>query len=34
MFYKKLRNAYRGMVYTRADDTGAVFYFSAEDFEG
>ncbi len=34
MFYKKLRNAYRSMVYTRADDSGAVFYFSAEDFEG
>ena len=34
MFYKAIRNAYRGMIYTRADDNGAVFYFSAEDFEG
>ena len=34
MFYKAIRNAYRGMIYTRADDNGAVFYFSADDFEG
>lgn len=34
MFYKAVRNAYRGMIYTRADDNGAVFYFSADDFEG
>ena len=34
MFYKAIRNAYRGMIYPRADDNGAVFYFSADDFEG
>jgi dipeptidyl aminopeptidase/acylaminoacyl peptidase len=34
MFYKAVRNAYRGMIYSRADDNGAVFYFSADDFEG
>ena len=34
IFEKQIVNAYRGMAYTRCDDNGTAFYFSAEDFEG
>ncbi len=34
MLYRYLKKQITAMVYTRADDTGAVFYFSADDFEG
>jgi len=34
IFGKIIEKNYRAQVYSRADDTGCVFYFSAEDFEG
>lgn len=34
MIFNKLEQMYKSMVYTRADDNGCIFYFSAEDFEG
>ena len=34
IFEKKILNMYRGMMYTRCDDTETVFYFSADDFPG
>jgi len=34
MLYRFLKKQITDMVYTRADDTGAVFYFSAADFPG
>ncbi|MGM9625962.1 MAG: alpha/beta hydrolase family protein [Eubacteriales bacterium] len=34
MLYHLIRKKYRDTVYTRADDTGCVFYFSAADFPG
>lgn len=34
IFEKQIVNAYRGMAYTRCDDNGTAFYFSAEDFAG
>ena len=34
MILKKIEEAYRSAIYTRADATKAIFYFSAEDFEG
>ena len=34
MLYRFLKKQITDMIYTRADDTGAVFYFSAEDFPG
>ncbi len=34
MIFNKLEQLYKKMVYTRADDNGCVFYFSAADFEG
>ena len=34
IFEKKIINMYKGMMYTRCDDTETVFYFSAEDFSG
>lgn len=34
MLFKVVEKFYRKMLYTRADDTGAVFYFSADDFVG
>ena len=34
IFEKQVIAAYRGMAYTRCDDNGTAFYFSAEDFEG
>ncbi len=34
MLYRFLKKQITDMIYTRADDTGAVFYFSADDFEG
>lgn len=34
IFEKQILNAYRSMAYTRCDDTGRVFYFSAADFDG
>lgn len=34
MLYRFLKKQITDMVYTRADDTGAVFYFSADDFPG
>ncbi len=33
MIFKKIYGIYRGMVYSRADDNGCVFYFSHRDFE-
>ncbi len=34
MLYRFLKKQITDMVYPRADDTGAVFYFSADDFAG
>ena len=34
IFEKQILNIYKGMMFTRQDDTETVFYFSAEDFEG
>ena len=34
IFEKAVVNTYRGMMYSRCDDTESVKYFSAEDFEG
>lgn len=34
MLYRFLKKKFTDMIYTRADDTGAVFYFSAADFPG
>ena len=34
MLYRFLKKQITNMVYSRADDTGAVFYFSADDFPG
>lgn len=34
MFYRFLKKQITDMIYTRADDTGAVFYFTADDFPG
>lgn len=34
IFEKQMINGYKGMMYTRCDDTETVFYFSAEDFPG
>lgn len=34
MLYEKIKKIYKNMVYARADDTGAVFYFSRKDFPG
>ena len=34
IFEKKVIDAYRDQLYGRCDDTGRVYYFSADDFEG
>ena len=34
IFEKRILDMYRGMMYTRCDDTETAFYFSADDFEG
>lgn len=34
MFFEKIEAMYRDSVYKRADANGAIFYFSAKDFEG
>lgn len=34
IFEKQIVNTYKGMMYTRCDDTQTVFYFSADDFPG
>lgn len=34
IFEKKILSMYRGMMYTRCDDTETAFYFSADDFRG
>ena len=34
IFSKKIVKAYSDMMFVRCDDTGNVFYFSADDFEG
>ena len=34
IFEKQVINIYKGMAYTRCDDNGTAFYFTAEDFEG
>ena len=34
IFEKQVVNTYKGMMYTRCDDTETVFYFSSEDFPG
>ena len=34
IFEKQVINMYKGMAYTRCDDNGTAFYFSAEDFHG
>jgi len=34
IFEKQIIGAYRAMAYTRCDDTGVAYYFSAADFEG
>ena len=34
IFEKAIVNGYKGMIYTRCDDTETAFYFSAEDFPG
>ena len=32
IFEKQIVNMYKGMLYTRCDDTQTVFYFSQKDF--
>ena len=34
IFEKQIVNMYRGMAYTRCDDNGTSYYFSADDFAG
>ena len=34
LFEKRILEIYKGMMYTRCDDTETVFYFSADDFSG
>ncbi len=34
IFEKQVLDLYKGMMYSRCDDTGTVFYFSAENFPG
>ena len=34
IFEKQILNMYRAMAYSRCDDNGTAFYFSAKDFEG
>ena len=34
IFEKQILNIYKGMAYTRCDDNGTAFYFTARDFEG
>lgn len=34
IFKKKAINTYKGIIYKRCDDTGTVFFFSADDFPG
>lgn len=34
IFEKQIVSIYKGMAYTRCDDNGTAFYFSASDFEG
>jgi pimeloyl-ACP methyl ester carboxylesterase len=34
IFEKQILDIYKGMAYTRCDDNGTAFYFSASDFEG
>ncbi len=34
IFEKQVLNMYRGMMYTRCDDTGLAYYYSADDFPG
>ena len=34
IFEKQIVNTYKGMMYTRCDDTESVFYYSAADFPG
>ncbi|MBO5879597.1 MAG: alpha/beta fold hydrolase [Clostridia bacterium] len=34
IFEKQIVNGYKGMIFTRCDDTESVFYFSADDFPG
>ena len=34
IFEKQITNLYRGMMYTRCDDNGTAYYFSADDFAG
>jgi pimeloyl-ACP methyl ester carboxylesterase len=34
IFEKQILDGFKGMMYTRCDDNGTAFYFSAADFEG
>lgn len=34
IFEKQILNMYKGMMYTRCDDTETVFYYSPDDFDG
>lgn len=34
IFEKQILNIYKGMAYTRCDDNGTAFYFTAGDFDG
>lgn len=34
IFEKQILKIYKGMAYTRCDDNGTAFYFTAKDFEG
>ena len=34
IFEKQIVNYFKGMMYTRCDDDGTAFYFSASDFDG
>ena len=34
IFEKQIVNIYKGMAYTRCDDNGTAFYFTAKDFNG
>ena len=34
MIWNRIEEAYQNAVYTRAEETKAIFYFSKDDFQG
>ena len=34
IFEKQVVNTFKGMMYSRCDDEGKAYYFSADDFDG